>query len=140
MKRMAYAFLAGFALLLVACGEQVGGGANGGSTPNVAGTWEGTYTVASTPETGPFCVQVTQTGNLIQGSLHLEGGYQVEVTGSLNGNRFTSTVSLPGGTLRITGTFSQESATGDYTATSYQGQNFTGRWAAQKVTRQACPY
>jgi|GEM_PF-1688914 hypothetical protein len=140
MKRVAYALLSGFALLLAACGAQMEGGANGGSTPNVAGTWEGTFTVAPTPETDLFCIQFTQNGNLIRGLLHLEGGYQVEVTGLLNGNQFSSTVNLPGGIMRVTGTFNQGSARGAYTVTSHQGQRFEGTWTAQKVNRQTCLY
>lgn len=63
-------------------------------TKNIQGSWNGNYTYTGSPSNGTFAIAFTQTGNLIAGTLTVDGTMNGSISGEIFGDnvRFTSNV------------------------------------------------
>ncbi len=139
-------FLAGIASVMVAgCGESTTSTSTATLTPTptstptatsaaqqggLSGTWSGSY--SSSSSSGTFTLTWQQSGSTLSGTITINSGATLNLTGSLQGNAITfGTV----GSTAITysGTVSGSLMSGSYQAPSSTG-TVNGTWSASKTS------
>lgn len=112
------------ALLLVACG-----GDSGPGPQQFEGTWQGSYTNSTIPQTLTATLHLTQDGQSLTGSLATNTGRTATLAGTANGDAFDATLQYTDGcqgTVTTSATLNDEAnpdeLDGDYTSNDCVGE------------------
>lgn len=111
-----------FLLLFLGCGGGGGGGSdsgndNGGSSLNLAGTWNGNWVSSRGVNSGTLSTSLTQNGTSISGTVTITGSpcmSSATVSGSISGSQLT----LQANSLNFSATATSTSISGTYSVTS----------------------